>query len=660
MLSYSRWLARSLSVIVAAVALSLAAAAYWQQKIQQGNETIFQPVARIEQAKQILQQIELLRPGLTPNKNESTLDVGLEASEQKIANCTLRQQAVLQGRLILALGISRQQSAQLLQSAAANSGEINGVSVRCDGIGQALSAALKLSQSRGPESQDETVWLTQSLTENLIWNRSLPCIEASPNEHRILLVGNPLKCGIDVDWIGSEALPLSGSLRQMNSRIAASSTTAALAGQFEANGLVQVTLDHSLQQRLDRWSECLESKTPCDQVPLQVPAKAATIVAIDAERGDILALWCHGPSCKEGERANMGHMAALLFEAPPASTTKLIHALAIARNAAVSPGMLELQIKTSGQNDGAVSKRNEWWERQVICNPTENPAGLQHSETRTRCDVMHQVRRIADEFGFNAFCTQTPRGINLNCGRSSLAGNASQLWLPAQLGRIASEAPARPTTTMAWSTYEAIRQGRIRPIYGPDYEATSYAVQSVLGAGSARISPLGLANLSTRVWRQADGRAAVYPRIVRPSNIGSPVTAKPAETNPRARSTASIVLAGMRKVVEPAQSGWQGSGTASTAVKLAFGQPCSGNCGLWAKTGTVSRADPFWAGTTLLTALVNTNELEQWTGRSLAMLPNRRIALGVIVQPSDSLTAGAAGHAASQLGMLLVSELFNP
>ena len=113
MLSYSRWLARSLSVIVATVALSLAAAAYWQQKIQQGNETIFQPVARIEQAKQILQQMELLRPGLTPNKNESTLDVDLEASEQKIANCTLRQQAVLQGRLILALGISRQQSAHV-------------------------------------------------------------------------------------------------------------------------------------------------------------------------------------------------------------------------------------------------------------------------------------------------------------------------------------------------------------------------------------------------------------------------------------------------------------------------------------------------------------------------------------------------------------------
>ena len=116
----------------------------------------------------------------------------------------------------------------------------------------------------------------------------------------------------------------------------------------------------------------------------------------------------------------------------------------------------------------------------------------------------------------------------------------------------------------------------------------------------------------------------------------------------------------MRKVVEPAQSGWQGIGTASTAVKVAFGQPCSGNCGLWAKTGTVSKADPFWAGTTLLTALVNTKELEQWTGRSLAILPNRRIALGVIVQPSDSLTASAAGHAASQLGMLLISELLNP
>ena len=660
MLSYSRWLARSISAIVVAAALSLLAAAYWQQKIQQGNETIFQPVARIEQAKQISQQIELLRPELPRNTGESNLDVEPEASEPKIANCTLRQQAVLQGRLILALGISRQQSVQMLQSAAANAGEINGVPIRCDGIGQALSVALKLRQRKGAESQDETVWLTQSLAENLTWNRSLPCIEASPNEHRILLVGNPLKCGSDIDWISGEALPLSGSLRQMNSRIVASAITAALVSQFEPNGLMQVTFDQRLQQRLDRWSKCLESKTACDQIPLQVPVKAATIVAIDAERGDILALWCHGPGCKERERSNMGHMAALLFEAPPASTTKLIHALAIARNAVVNPGMLELQIKTSGQNDSTVSKRNEWWERQVICNPTESPAGLKYADARTRCDVMHQARRIADDFGFNAFCTQTPRGVNLDCGRTSLAENATQLWLPAQLGRIASEAPARPTTTMAWPTYEAIRQGRIRPIYGPDYEATSYAVQSVLGAGSARISPLGLANLSAQVWRQAEGRAAIHPRIVRPSTIGSPVVAKPAENTPRARSSASIVLTGMRKVVEPAQAGWQGIGTASTAVKLAFGQPCSGNCGLWAKTGTVSKADPFWAGTTLLTALVNTKELEQWTGRSLTMLPNRRIALGVIVQPSDSLTASAAGHAASQLGMLLISELLNP
>jgi hypothetical protein len=181
MLSYSRWLARSISAIVGAAALSLLAAAYWQQKIQQGNETIFQPVVRIEQAKQMSQQIELLRPELPRNTDESNLVVEPEASEPKIANCTLRQQAVLQGRLILALGISRQQSVQILRSAAANAGDLNGVPIRCDGIGQALSAALKLRQRKGVESQDETVWLTQSLAENLTWNRSLPCIEASPN-----------------------------------------------------------------------------------------------------------------------------------------------------------------------------------------------------------------------------------------------------------------------------------------------------------------------------------------------------------------------------------------------------------------------------------------------------------------------------------------------
>ena len=673
MISYSRWLARTISAIVVAACLSLLAAAYWQQQVQQINRTIFQPVARIEQARQLLHQIELV-PGQSAtgangpgakdqasSTNSPSVTSTASADRATIADCTERRQAVLQGRLMLALGIAPQQALAVLQSAVAETRLANGAQARCDGLAQALAVALKLRQTGRGDAPDETTWVTQSLAENLSWNRALPCIEASAQEQRVLLIGNPIKCGDGVDWVSAAALPITGSLRQMNARIVASATTAALAGQFEPKGAVQITIDPNLQKRLDRWSACLEQETPCAGPPVPAPAEAATLVVIDAEQGDILGLWCHGPRCQQGSRAGMGQMAALLFEAPPASTSKLIHALAIARTASVAPGMLERQIKTSGQNDGNVSKRNEWWERQVICDPSERGSEKRQAGARGRCGVMTQARRIAEDFGFNEACAPGPSGPSADCGRVSVAGETPQIWLSGQLGRIASDAPSGPATTLGWSAYEAIRQGRARPTYGSGYEATSQAVQSVLGAGDARVGPLGLANLSARLWGQAEGRPAMRPRLLKPSSTPSASVARPTERDLRARRSATTVLAGMRKVVEGAEPGWQGAGTAAAAVKLTFGQPCSGPCGLWAKTGTVSKADPVWAGTTLFTALVDTRVLQQWQGRVPVLLRNRRIALGVIVQPPPPTESiSLPGHAASQLGMALVGELFNP
>jgi hypothetical protein len=343
MISYSRWLARTISAIVVAACLSLLAAAYWQQQVQQINRTIFQPVARIEQARQLLHQIELV-PGQSAtgangpstkdqasSTNSPSVTSTASADRATIADCTERRQAVLQGRLMLALGIAPQQALAVLQSAVAETRLANGAQARCDALAQALAVALKLRQTGRGDAPDETTWVTQSLAENLSWNRALPCIEASAQEQRVLLIGNPLKCGDAVDWVSAAALPITGSLRQMNARIVASATTAALAGQFEPKGAVQITIDPNLQQRLDRWSACLEQETPCAGPPVPAPAEAATLVVIDAEQGDILGLWCHGPRCQQGGRAGMGQMAALLFEAPPASTSKLIHALAIAR-----------------------------------------------------------------------------------------------------------------------------------------------------------------------------------------------------------------------------------------------------------------------------------------------------------------------------------------
>jgi hypothetical protein len=53
--------------------------------------------------------------------------------------------------------------------------------------------------------------------------------------------------------------------------------------------------------------------------------------------------------------------------------------------------------------------------------------------------------------------------------------------------------------------------------------------------------------------------------------------------------------------------------------------------------------------------------LQQQQGRVPVLLRNRRIALGVIVQPPPpNESINVSGHAASQLGMALVGELFNP
>jgi hypothetical protein len=114
------------------------------------------------------------------------------------------------------------------------------------------------------------------------------------------------------------------------------------------------------------------------------------------------------------------------------------------------------------------------------------------------------------------------------------------------------------------------------------------------------------------------------------------------------------VMGGMRKVLEPAEAGWSGSGTVAGAFQREFKRACSDDCGIWAKTGTVSHLDVGFAGATLLTGIIDLPRLQQWRYKNDNQSAGRRIAIGVIVHPK---APGHNVHLASEMAMRLASEL---
>jgi hypothetical protein len=113
-------------------------------------------------------------------------------------------------------------------------------------------------------------------------------------------------------------------------------------------------------------------------------------------------------------------------------------------------------------------------------------------------------------------------------------------------------------------------------------------------------------------------------------------------------------MGGMRKVLEPAEAGWNGSGTVAGAFQREFKRACSEDCGIWAKTGTVSQQDRGFAGATLFTGIIDLPVLQQWRYKNENKTDGRRIAIGVIVHPK---APGHSVHLASEMAMQLAAEL---
>jgi len=622
---YSRVLASRAIWMGLWVLLFLASTAWWQHgQIPETGDTVFKPADRIAQVLAVSQSLASPLTPAAPVHGTPSLP------------CEGRSLAVLRVRLMSGLGWSQQQADERIRLAAQTTKRWTG----CAGFLQAFQSAMHLTAQTTDPLGVSALTVTQQLSEDVTWSRTSPCFLGYAGDQTVLLSGNPLSCGQAQALTSWRSLDSSTSYIQLANGVAKAASMSAVTGKLSRVGPSTFTLDAQLQARFDQWSACLNTPSCTDRKALQ-KLRDVSVVIMDSSSGSVLAAWCHGKTCIKASTAGPGAIAATLLEAPPASTAKLLFALGLVAQGRVDPQMLEKQIKTSGQNDSSVSKPNEWWEKQAICD----------GDKQRRCDVPVRARSISEAFGFNRQCQ--PYGPN--CGRVGLVSHDVTGLVPGLMGRLAIAEDGRGSARMIeWERYDQIRQGKQKAEGGAAYTATSNAIQAVIGAGDSRVSALGLAAIPMQIWRLAHDQDPVLPFVMAPAHASGSLPAAPAAW----AKAAKTVLGGMRQAVEPAQAGWQGAGTISAAFVSEMKKPCVGKCGVWGKTGTVSQKDPGFAGSSLFAGLVDTSEFAHWRGDATTGQPNRGVvSIGVIAIPEKG---APQFHAASHTAMAVVNQILMP
>ncbi len=479
----------------------------------------------------------------------------------------------------------------------------------------------------------------EALSEQVSWTRRLPCLFYSIGPQLGLAAGNPVQCFREQLVFSTPPRDIHNGMQQaigLSKSLLANANTSAFLSLNQRDLLL--TLDDKMQPVLDGMSRCLTQPDSCPR-SVRLPAlKHVSAVIMDVQSGDILATLCWSGPCDKLKA--MGPLGALLIETPPASTAKLLHAMVLAQGGTVDGLMLQRQIKTSGQEiNSVVSKRNEWWEKQAICDARSGP-----------CQHPRLVEEMAEQLGWGTDC----RPADIQCGRLGLLRETDSMIFSGFIGRLKVTNPqAKASTMMDWKDYDQIRQGKKKSPASTSYFNTALAVQSAIGAGDSRTSALGLAHLSSHIARMAQGQPPQRPALIRPLTNGT-IAIRGSEPSAAQRNTAMTVMGGMRKVLEPAEAGWSGSGTVAGAFQREFKRTCAEDCGIWAKTGTVSQQDRGFAGATLFSGIIDLPRLQQWRYKNDTPTTGRRIAIGVIVHPK---APGHSVHLAGEMAMQLASEL---
>jgi hypothetical protein len=520
----------------------------------------------------------------------------------------------------------------------------------CKSFPEILDAAYKLKKAIEQHPNTSTDILARQLySQDLNWSTEAFCLYAKDSDGIFLLSGHPINC-VNKNFPSLKNASSRDALRSNMVPILSLAKNRAKTneGQNSISKNLTLTIDPSLQELLNNLSNCTKISNDCPSEFTKEfkDISYATFTIMDANKGEVLAIGCYGEKCQSDANVAIGFLAGANIETPPASTEKLIFSYALGKIKSLPAEQLALQIKTSGQLDGLVAKRNEWWEKQAICD-TKSIKGVE-------CSIPISALDFAKNIGWNQNCSQEPNKLCGNSGILSPLGlnifsptSARVLVTADNKGLYINEALLKGPF-MGWNDYDSIRQGNGKITSYKALESTSLLIQSVIGAGNNRVTSLGLAMLSSGIYQSShSGKVTQAKMFISENSLNSPIQTS--------QSAAQSVLNGMQKVVTPAEKGWTGDGTANSAFQFVFNHPCEANCPIYAKTGTVSHQDKVFGGTTLFTGLVKIGEMSNITNARPKGTEDKIYSIGVIVHPNKKVKI----HQASRMGMLLIKEISN-
>jgi uncharacterized protein YukE len=553
---------------------------------------------------------------------------------EKPLSCDARPLSILKIELIDHFNLNIEQTNHVLAQINSQLNHRSNCYQLIDDVRTLAKIELKMSSNVSKKSFD----IRQELTERVSWTRTLPCLYFKNGKGYGLTLGNAVDCARDFPFSRSGLELKKGGINLIVNKskvIITNSNKSTLAAI--SSSPKTVTIDPIIQKKLDHWKNCFELLS-CKSYDVSA-VNHVSVVVLDVDNGDILGTICWSGLCDAPQIKDTGVLGALYIEVPPASTIKLLHALVIAKNASADNLLLMRQIKTSGQIPNKEDEtRNEWWEKQSICD----------GQNITECRHPLQVADIASHLYWNGNCKLQ----SIQCGKISLVDGLNNLILSGLIGRVKTSSQTNiPSSFLDWSTYNEIRRGKRKKDGSVKFLNTSLSVQSVIGAADSRISALGLAGLSMNIYQISRNQPTLKPLLIR--SLVSLSSQSAVSEIAGFQQAAQIVLGGMRKVVEPPEPGWTGPGTAAGAFTRAFGKSCVSECGVWAKTGTVSEKDKL-PDTTLLTTLVDTADLAKWQAVNSDNQHFKHLAMGVVVVPKKGFKHV---HHASELGMKILHDL---
>lgn len=695
-MTFSKHLLRGTIGILAALCLVLfvLVASYFDRFAGRpyADVDIFVPLDRVERLTRLVSSLrEPMSPGPQPAAKPSPMtEPGLlsrlswfgakgGAARPYSVSCPARQQDVLAGRLAGQFNLSRKEAAGRLAIAFTAWSEGGGKGCRAFFVDADLVMRspflLESNQSLSEQALEQS--LSQILAERVAWDAKPPCLRIRSSDQKLVYLKGPAGYCLEEGMGLGSALAFGSSSRELvnfvYSRLFVSEAVRDVT--LEARSL-ELTLHPVVQSVLDGYGDCLKDLIDCSwpSWPNASQHQTAIVVVMDPRGQQVLGMRCFG-QCTPSSGFNSlveGALAPLALPVPPASIAKLFYALAFSEmpsTRASERSELALQVKTSGQLDGRSLKRNEWWERLALCDLRARPDSGQTIE----CAMARRAQTLATELGWNQYCEKASD----DCGRVRLSGVSSEVMGYAGYFRalppIGSEGGSG-ASVLNWSSYNAIRDaGGITQIREP-YFAASAAVQSVLGAGDNRVSALGLASLAGQIERMSRGMAPLNPALVvastERSQQGLPLRQL------RQQQAARQVREAMARVMIGPEPGWDGAGTGHSAFLASFQRACKAPCPIQGKTGTVSRQDRRFAGTTTFAAIVEVNRLTRQLGEAGGLLDaeaslasNERraenkglppvITIGVITIPRQDQRPLPEGHGASRFGMQFTRDLIS-